>query len=833
MTALAYAVCSFTANAEERIADKSNIDQIIAWAADGVTTKITFPAGVYEFSNRLTIGNDDLVLEGVDKNSVILKLTQARPALINALGDNASISNLTLDGNNLQNSFGQPIFNFNRSEGHSFDNVIFKNSLQFGISAPIGWATEGLTVLNSEFVDIKGIVINVMNRNTLRRGGDVVTEIKPVTVKSSIFREGYKNGFTLDAGNDRRHDSTDEDGNRIGRRYTESVDMNGSIVQDNIFEKSNTFQLAGVQAGNLTIANNTFMGITDDPTGGANGLHFEQFTHDLKIYDNEFFMPDTIPSAVPYILISATEGHKRVTQEQDSATYPTWTFKVDGSNERRASTACASIGHLDKDCKRDVHAYGPRNIYIAGNTFHASTKINDYLSIKEGENIHIGAKEDGTIALNTFHGGTESSRKVTLSGQDEGNCDLVIHPGQNVSVGNVVIKSVSFDSPPCLDEKPLIIDGTVIGGDSNSGGDDDSDFDGDGILDVNDPDDDNDGIIDEEDAFPFNIKYAAPATEFRFDVIADADVDSSRPDVNLGVPSALKLFVDRRHSYVKFDVAGVEDVLGDTVTQKLWLTNRTAKPVVGNVNVYQTDSDWEESTVTWTNKHDLENLIGSAAVDSTTTVFSVDIDVTTDGYYSFGVNADADGQLYAKESDNGLFGAYIEVVKAVPSPDFDQDGLPDLVDTDDDNDGVDDAFDSFPFDAHESADFDKDGLGDNADEDDDNDNVIDTEDAFPYDPTESLDTDLDGLGNNTDPDDDNDGVSDENDFLPLDADIGVLGDLDGDLDVDAMDIRAFNRGLSAGTITHLAYDLNSDGVVNRRDTRGLVALCTNSRCGVK
>ncbi|MEC7273521.1 MAG: thrombospondin type 3 repeat-containing protein, partial [Candidatus Thermoplasmatota archaeon] len=54
-------------------------------------------------------------------------------------------------------------------------------------------------------------------------------------------------------------------------------------------------------------------------------------------------------------------------------------------------------------------------------------------------------------------------------------------------------------------------------------------------------------------------------------------------------------------------------------------------------------------------------------------------------------------------------------------------------------------------------DFDGDNIGDACDNDDDNDGVADGEDAFPFDATESIDTDGDGIGNNQDNDDDNDG----------------------------------------------------------------------------
>lgn len=59
-----------------------------------------------------------------------------------------------------------------------------------------------------------------------------------------------------------------------------------------------------------------------------------------------------------------------------------------------------------------------------------------------------------------------------------------------------------------------------------------------------------------------------------------------------------------------------------------------------------------------------------------------------------------------------------------------------------------------------SLDSDKDNLPNYIDEDDDNDGVLDENDTFPFDQKESIDSDGDGIGNNADTDDDNDGFSD-------------------------------------------------------------------------
>jgi hypothetical protein len=168
----------------------------------------------------------------------------------------------------------------------------------------------------------------------------------------------------------------------------------------------------------------------------------------------------------------------------------------------------------------------------------------------------------------------------------------------------------------------------------------------------------------------------------------------------------------------------------------------------------------------------------------------------------------------------------------------DGDTLGDVCDSDDDNDGVSDEQDAFPFDSNESVDTDGDGIGNNADtdddgdgqldgdetacgsnpllasskaadndadnspdcvdSDDDNDGVLDTSDAFPFNPNESVDTDKDGMGNNADTDDDNDGQTDADEIAcgsdPLSA-ASKSPDTDGDNRPNCVDTDDDNDGV--------------------------------------
>ncbi|MDH5544821.1 MAG: PQQ-binding-like beta-propeller repeat protein [Gammaproteobacteria bacterium] len=104
------------------------------------------------------------------------------------------------------------------------------------------------------------------------------------------------------------------------------------------------------------------------------------------------------------------------------------------------------------------------------------------------------------------------------------------------------------------------------------------------------------------------------------------------------------------------------------------------------------------------------------------------------------------------------------------SPDSDRDGVADIRDKDDDQDGVFDELDAFPLDPTEFSDLDKDGVGDNKDNDADGDGLTREEEIAQG--TSDLDADSDGDGlldgqevidfktNPLSPDSDADGMSD-------------------------------------------------------------------------
>lgn len=448
--------------AQTQDASPGNVDQIKNWATDGVTKIINVPAGTYNFSTPLFITNNDLEIRGAGKNNTFFKLTAVKNTLVDAIGDNAKLTNLTLDGMDNQKGFGNPIFRFNKSKGHRLEHVILKNSIYDGVGPVIGYATDGLFMKNCVFTNVDFIAVNILNRNTEKRGS-LVTSVDRVIINKCTFNEGYLIGVTSDCGNDRVNNGG------TGRRYIESTSLNGTVIKNCMFKRTKKFHIAMVQSSNMLINNNTFEGITEQgEPKGAESLHFEQFTKNVEIYNNTFFMSENLGRKYNYMLFGSTEGHKRVTQQQPSNTYKDWTYNYFGGNSRRASTSCAAEGNTNKDCKRDVHAYGPRAIYIAGNTFNASTKILKYLTMKEAENIVVGKKKNGTTLLNDFKGGTNTTSKISLNGHDEGSCNVVIEAGQNIVNSNVSQGNVSFDLSACRNSKPNKVGGSNLPSIANS-----------------------------------------------------------------------------------------------------------------------------------------------------------------------------------------------------------------------------------------------------------------------------------------------------------------------------------------------------------------------------
>jgi hypothetical protein len=283
------------------------------------------------------------------------------------------------------------------------------------------------------------------------------------------------------------------------------------------------------------------------------------------------------------------------------------------------------------------------------------------------------------------------------------------------------------------------------------------------------PDSDADGIVDDDDACP---NGAAAGTDSDGDGCKDAGEDSD--DDNDGVDDVSDAFPLDPGESADSDGDGVADNSDDCPT--------------GAAGGTDSDGDGCKDA-------DEDSDDDNDGVEDTSDAFPLDDTETSDG----------DGDGTGDNSDN----CPADTNPGQANNDGDSEG--DACDTDDDNDGVDDTTDLFPFDATETADGDGDGDGDNSDNcpadanpgqanndadslgdacdpDDDNDGVDDVNDTFPFDPTESGDNDGDGIRNNADSDDDNDGVDDVNDPFPRDHDDDGADDSnDRDDDNDGID----------------------------------------------
>jgi hypothetical protein len=124
------------------------------------------------------------------------------------------------------------------------------------------------------------------------------------------------------------------------------------------------------------------------------------------------------------------------------------------------------------------------------------------------------------------------------------------------------------------------------------------------------------------------------------------------------------------------------------------------------------------------------------AVLSDNTLSYMDSNVILGREYIYTLIATSSGPFESKMSDP---------ISIFCDFDSDLDKVGNMVDLDDDGDGVSDGADAFPLDPTENFDFDNDGIGDNTDTDDDNDLIPDSMDIYPYNPFNNIEITMDDL----------------------------------------------------------------------------------------
>ena len=321
------------------------------------------------------------------------------------------------------------------------------------------------------------------------------------------------------------------------------------------------------------------------------------------------------------------------------------------------------------------------------------------------------------------------------------------------------------------------------------GGNADADTNGDGILDTNDTngdDSDGDGLVDAIDTFPGigntnGDQGAGPDTDE--DQIPDAlDLDSDNDGVTDVVESGNEaadtnddgILDDNDMAGTDSDGDGIADAV-DTVSGLGAADNTQGDELDtdddGSPDYIDLDSDNDGITDVIENGNDLADSNDDGVIDQS--------DIA-------GGDIDKDGLVDALDNEIGLGGTD----GSQPEPqDTDNDGAPDYIDLDADNDGIADVVES----GNTAADTNNDGVLDSNDTnggDDDGDGLVDAVDG------------MDGIGSDNNSqtapqDSDDDGVSD---FVDIDSDNDGIADI-----VEA--------GLEAA-------DTNGNGVIDSNDTNG-------------
>ena len=380
----------------------------------------------------------------------------------------------------------------------------------------------------------------------------------------------------------------------------------------------------------------------------------------------------------------------------------------------------------------------------------------------DGEPDHRDIDSDGdtisdAIESNRDSDGDGVANYLDIDSDNDGIDDELEGPADSSGDSNANFTDTDSDD----DGIPDLIEGSV-------------DSDGDGIADFLDTDSDNDGIDDavEDNALPTLANNDSDADGI--DDAIDVDLTQGTDDNGNGIDDAFEptdTDGDGRPDYIDIDsdADGIADIIESTID-----TDTDGTPDYRDID---SDGDGIEDALEDSHTPPLLNLDSDAdGIDD-----ALDVDATN------GLDANANG-----------------IDDAFEPSDRDGDGAPNHLDTDSDNDGINDL-------QEQNIDSDLDGTADYLDIDSDADGVADLIER-------NIDSDKDSIPDYLDLDSDSDGIidADENADMPLLS--GIDSDHDG-ID-DVLDASATGGNDSNGNgidDIHEPIDTDNDGIPNYLD----------------
>jgi hypothetical protein len=431
----------------------------------------------------------------------------------------------------------------------------------------------------------------------------------------------------------------------------------------------------------------------------------------------------------------------------------------------------------------------------------------------DGDGIDNGTESDETLAIPTDDDGEPGNDIVTaaLDTDGDGIPDVTdtdddgdgVNDSDEALVGTDPLNPMSDGVTPDGD---LDFDGDGIDNgtesdetlaiptdvDSQAGNDivTQADTDGDGIPDITDTDDDGDGVNDSDEA----LVGTDPLNPMSDGVTPDGDLDFDGDGIDNGTESDETLAIPTDDDGEPGnDIVTQADTDGDDI------------PDI-------TDTDDDGDGVSDAD----EALVNTDPLDPETIDGTPDGSLDTDGD-GIDNGTESDETLAIPTDDDGEPGNDIVTAAAIPL-DTDGDGIPDITDTDDDGDGVNDSDEALvgtdplnPMSDGVTPDGDLDFDGDGIDNGTESDETLaiptDVDGEAGNDIVTQADTDGDGIPDITDTDDDGDGVSDADEALvntdPLDPET-IDGTPDGSLDTDGDGI---NNGDESDESLSVATDL--------------------------